>query len=517
MSDRSRRARVSRIARWTSALAVALRGAFALASPSTGEAASSGETISPNDVVDRSMANNPTLAAAVVEERRARLLEEAEEHRYGFVLELDGGVTRTVTPNAAFANSNLTFPESFSAGVGGTLRKHLIWGTDLSLRIEGLQQRSINTFTNVVTNPPTTTQLTVGPNWSALVRFDITQPLLRGAGRDVAEAALDQARASRSLSEISRSREASQLLVDALSAYWELDYASRAREIQERSLELARAQRDDSAKRVETGSLAPAELLSFETRVATIEEDVATASATERDKSAELARQLGDANATQRRADTTRAFPPSRSLPELPDARALALAASYEVKEKEAAVQLAEVQAKTAADSLRPRLDADAYVQAQGLGQRSVAPAFDQLGTMRAVSMHIGLTYELPLDSTQRRNERDRAELAISVAQNELQATKQRVATDLDVALRKAETARTRVDLAARSHAIAQKQLDAQSMLFRTGSATALAVREAEDQVRSAELREARANVDLVIAELQVTHLLGRLLADASR
>jgi outer membrane protein TolC len=399
--------------------------------------------------------------------------------------------------------------------MAGELKKHLVWGTDLSLRVEGSQQRSVSTFTNVASNPPTTTQLAVGPNWGALVRLSATQPLLRGAGRDVAEAQLDVARVNRVSAASSRDRTASQLLVDALGAYWELYYASRALDIQRKSLELARAQRDETEARVRTGSLAPVERLTFDTRIATLEEDVAKAEAEELDRSTELARQLGDAGLTQRRADTSRT--PSTANVPTGDLRGLALTASYDVVEQEQAVRLAEVQAKTAADSLRPRLDLEGYVQAQGLGARAVSPALDQVGSLRAVSAHVGLVYELPLDTTQRRAERDRADLAIDAARKRLDATKQKVTADVDTAVRKDETARKRIALAEQSLEIARRQLDAETARFRTGSSTALQVREAEDQVRSAELRAARASVDLAIAHQQIAHLTGRLLAERAK
>lgn len=474
-------------------------------------------TISEDRVVELAARQNPTLASALVEVRRADLLQEAEEHRYGFVLQLDGSVTRQVVPNAAFASSALTFPESTTYVAGGELRKHLIFGTDLTLRIEGSRLRSLSTFANVATDPPTTTQLSVGPNWGGLARLSATQPLLRGAGREVNEAQLRAAEASRNGAVASRDQTASQLLLDALSAYWELYYATRAREIQERSLELARAQLDDTERRVKTGSLASVEALSFETRVATLEEDLTKAEAEEQDRSTALARQLGDVLLAPRRADTAKPLEGGTPGPRADQARVLALSASYDVRVQEEAVRLAEVQARTAADALRPRLDLEGWVQAQGLGQKEVAPVFQQIGTFRAVSMYLGVTYELPLDDTQRKNEKARAELAVDAARSKLEAVKQRVVSDLDVALRKERTAQERITLAERSLEIARRQVEAETTRFRTGSSTALVVREAEDQVRSAELRVVRAEVDLTSARQQIAHLTGRLLARVPR
>ena len=148
---------------------------------------------------------------------------------------------------------------------------------------------------------------------------------------------------------------------------------------------------------------------------------------------------------------------------------------------------------------------------------RDAGPVFDQIGTLRAVSAQVALTVEAPLDDTRHRSERDRAELAVTVARQRLDAVLQQVASELDEAQQRDTSARRRIDLADRTLEIARKQLEAEQARFRTGSATALQVREAEDQVRTAELRTARARVDLAVAHLAIAHLTGDLLRETAR
>jgi len=195
-----------------------------------------------------------------------------------------------------------------------------------------------------------------------------------------------------------------------------------------------------------------------------------------------------------------------------PDTRKRALDASFEIAEQKSALKLAEVQARTAADSLRPRLDVDAYVQAYGLGLREATPAFTQIGTLRAVTAQLALTFEAPLDDTRHRTERERAELAVTVARQKLDALLQKTAADVNEAAQRDASARRRIELSESTLKIAREQVEAEVARFRTGSGTALQVREAEEQVRTAELRAARARVDLAIAHLTIAHLTGTLL-----
>ena len=464
-------------------------------------------------VVELSLAKNPTLAAAVSELRRAELLEEAEAHRYPFTLLLDAKALRNAVP--MLGAYGVTFPESTTYAAGAELRRKLAWGTDLSLRVEGTRTLSTTVFSFALPGMPLTQTLyQLGPGYGGSVRLGLTQPLLRGSGRDVVMAALDSARVNRSSASATRDRTASQLLLDALTAYWELYYASRALDIQRHSLELARAQRDESAARAPAGSGARVAVLTSESRGPPRDEDGGAAESAERRRSTALSRLLGDEQPLARRAaDVAPARRPGAS----GDLRRRALEASPEIAEQRGALKLAETQARSINDSLRQRLDLDGYVQANGLGNREVRPVFEQLGGLKAITAQVTLTYEAPLDGTRQRAETTRAQLAISAARQRLQATTQRVLAELDDAEQRRTSAEQRIELADRTLKVAERQMEAETARFRTGSGTALEARAAEEQVRTAALRAVRARVDLVTAELTLLHLTGGLLPAFAR
>lgn len=351
----------------------------------------------------------------------------------------------------------------------------------------------------------------LGPGYGTSVKLSLNQPLLRGAGRNVYYAELDAARASHLSARSARDQTASQLLLDLLTAYWELHYACRSVEIQQRALEVAKAQRDETALRVKTGSAAPVDLLSFETNVATIEEDLASASADQAARAAELQRLIGDPQVQLPAAADTSVNAPEPDPVAHDDIKRRALSVSFELAQQRAAVELASVQARTADEPYRPKLDLDAYVQAQGLGNRSLGAMYDQLGGLGAVSAHVGVTYQAPLDGTQRQSERERALAAIQTAKQRLTAIEQRLNADVDKALTREGSSRRRVELAGATLAIAKQQYEAEAQRFRTGSATALQVREAENSVRNAELRASRARTDWIEASLTLDHLGGKL------
>jgi len=203
--------------------------------------------------------------------------------------------------------------------------------------------------------------------------------------------------------------------------------------------------------------------------------------------------------------------------PEQGDLVAEALARSAELKQLQATLDAATLRARTAADPYRSRLDLDAYFQVQGLGNKEVPPAFTQLIGANAWSAHMGLTYELPL-SGKREAEASKAAAAVEAAQKNLAAAEARIRAEVDTLALQERAARSRMALAERTAAIARQAADAQRARMLTGSATALQVIQAEDEVRSAELRSLRATADAYEAIIALRRVTGRLVQyDADR
>jgi outer membrane protein TolC len=453
--------------------------------------------ITETQVVSIAAVNNPGLRSAMLEYQSAQWSVVAEEARFALVLEVDGGVTFNRDRTELLGTTSTS--HSYTASAGAELRKHLIWGTDLSFRVEG-------------SPPPVVPEGQANPGYGFAARFAVVQPLLRGAGREVGEADLLAAQARRTSAEHARDRAASDLLRNVLTAYWELWYAGAAAGIQEQSKALAQKQRDEAAARAESGSLAPADVLSFDTRVATREEEIVNAYVERDRRQLELYQQLGTLDKAAATGLPAEQVPPT-PVPLPGDVEKAALAESPQIRELEAAVELSRLQARTAEDPHRHRLDLDASVQAQGRGYGDVGAAFKQFGTFGAGSVRVGLTYEAALDPSGRQAAAAKARLAVEMAEQRLAEAKQSIMSAVRVALRQEEAGRKKLALAEETARIAEKQLAAEQARFQSGASTPLTILEAEDAVRSANLRVARARAELLQTSLSLQHLTGRLLA----
>jgi outer membrane protein len=462
------------------------------------------------EVVVQTAQLNPSLRSALIQLRDADWAVSGEEGRYPWVLGAAASGTRTVAPR--ISGTGVINSESYVVSAQTQLSKRLPYGTDLVWSLSSSYGRSLAALGT--TNIAVPSALSFNPfpaSYNIAARFSITQPLLRGSSKVVNLAGLYQARAARSEAERGAERVASALLRDVLIAYWELWYASAIEQIQEQSRALASEQRDQAKQRVATGSLAPADVLPFETRVATREEDVVNARVEVDRLSVALAGRIGSIG---------RAPPPglpSEDVPPEPPVYTDAierevLERSPELAELAAAVELARVQRESAGDASRARLDADAYVQVEGLGNDDPGAALKQFGTHGAVSAHAGLTFESPLDSRRRTADVARANMAIELASSRLEEKRQQVLADVRSAVTRAEGARTRLTLAIETTEVAERQLEAERQRFATGSSTPLQVLQAEDDWRSARLRIARARVDWLEQAFTLDHLAGRLL-----
>jgi outer membrane protein len=454
-----------------------------------------GNALRSGDAVALAAKNNPDLKTALLEERRAQEDVTAEEGLRPFVLQLDGGYTRSSMPRAD-SDGDVTFTNGDGVAIGGQVSKATAIGTEAAVRIDG----------NAAPNDPTT--------YGLAARLSVTQPLLRGAGRTVNEATLRQARAAQEIARLSASKAASALARDTLVAYWELWYAARALEIDGRARDEAVLALEETRAKIQKGAAAPVDALQYETNVATLEETVVAAAAVKRQLAVQLGVLIGRTEGAARLEADPNEAPQEPALSATPDqVLRAALADSPDVRQSAASVAAAEEGARTAGEAMRQRLDLVGWIGAQTLGVDAVSPAFEQLGQGPAYSAYVGLVWELPLGDTRKDAQRASARLGVEIARQQLDATGAQVRADVAVSLDAIDSARQKVALAEQTLEAARKQAEAERQRYALGASIYIVVRDAEEAQRQAELRVVRARVELVEAQVKLDHVTGTLLA----
>lgn len=454
-------------------------------------------------VVSTLLANNPSLKAAWLGVGQATEVRRGEEGRFPYVFEADAGYTRSETP--ALGLNGVTTSSNESVLVGTQLSRTFPTGTTATLRAEGQRfESSRPSTTSIVTNQP-------GVGYEATVRATVTQPLLRGYGTEVNEAGLRAARISETQANKAFVRQTSELLRDALSAYWELWYASRSVEIEREALALAKDQQLDARRRVEQGAVSPADALQFDSQVATINESLVKAQASVTQQALSLGLLVGRPEGSENLIAVD-AEPEDPSLVARSVLMREATETSPAIAELEQALRLARENEKTAGDELRRRLDLTTWVEAAGLGAAHVAPALRQLRDLSAVSVYGGVTFETDLDTKRLRAARAQASYAVRIAESNLVAARQNLRNQASQLLLQLNTARASLAAAEITLGVARKQAELERQRFMLGASTPLQVAVAEDTLRQAQLRVARAVVDRTKAWLSLSHVSGDLL-----
>jgi outer membrane protein len=496
---------VSLVALLGSSLASAEPEASTPSAPAASAADSSGESIGARNAVLLAIKNNPALAASLLGVSQAGADVRAEEGLYSPVVRANAGVTHTESPGLRSDGVSVTTGDTIDLGAG--LSKQFSTGTIVDLDLSG--QRSLRTSPVLVTQQE---NARLGPGYALAAQLSVTQPLLRGAWNEVGLASLRAARISQRASQLAATQTASALVRDVLTAYWELWYSDQVVRINQASRDLAREQARQAQEQVKSGSLAPADALTFTTRSAELDETVLASTTDRYQRALGIGLLLGDPARGS-------GFVPSDS-PEEPAAAsepvnstiAQALRVSPELAQLEQNVALAEQQLKIAGDALRPRLDLDASVGVAGLGDQRVPPAFEQVGSFEAVSAHVGLTFEAPLNDQRRQSQVASARYASQISQKQLESTRQRLQNDVLVAYSVRNTALERMNVTRETVRVAEQQADAERQRFTAGASIAIVVQQAEDSLRQARLRFERARVDWTQAEVDLAHLSGRLL-----
>lgn len=452
--------------------------------------------------VQEALDKSPTLSSAELDVRSARQQVLAQQGRYPYFLGADAGVTRSSSAQLR-ADDTVTSSASRTIDAGVGLRRLFPFGTQAEVRADG-QYFNLDSQPNFGGATPFASS-----GYGATVRATVIQPLLRGYGRRVGEADLRAARVAHRLAERSLERTQSALVGDVLSAYFELWYTSRVIDIESAALDLAREQLEQARQRLIMGAISQVDLLAFQTRAAELQEAVVSAELGRQQRSVTLSQLMGGAVAS----DLVAASQPSLPAGKI-DQRSLAAAMaddSIELADLKQQVELARTRARVAGESWRPRLDLEVWGQSGGISTE-FPRAWARAAQGSYWSAHGGIVLDVPLDDSAKHAEQMQAELAVQSAEQQLRAARTRIDADAASAIASQRAAAARLESAKRTSAIAEQTYLAERERYQLGQTIAIQVQQAEDALRRARLREARAQVDAAQAALVLLHLTGALL-----
>jgi outer membrane protein len=348
--------------------------------------------------------------------------------------------------------------------------------------------------------------------YSDSLTANLTQPLLRGRGREIALAAQASARIQRDAATLQQRSVAIEQVRTVVQAYWDLVFSLRDLEIRRSSLDLARERLRLTQAGINGGKVAPSEALAVEQVIATREEEVLATELSVLDQSIALRRTAGleiKPGALTLTTETELAVPPRTW-------DLATLASTAQVQSPELAVLGAQeagatIDVEIAENGLMPRLDLGLSLGTGATG-RTFSAALEDTVTLEGYTALASLTYEQALgnDAAEGRTRRARAQ------REKVRVNAVDVRFQINEAMARAvalvRSAEQRVELGARAVKLAEQNIGVEQSRFNLGKSTNFDVLQRQDELKQAQLRQARAVVDFHKAQTVIQSLTGEIL-----
>ncbi len=227
-------------------------------------------SLSLEDCILKAMENNLDVAIEVLNPELADIsVSKAQEK---FIPSLSFGLDRRDTNTASYSFLDAseevsTVTDNYSAQISQLIPT----GGSFSISLEGYKTDTSRSFQ------------TINPRYGSTLTFNFSQPLLKNFGFKVNRREIIIARNNQDISESQLKRVLQETIYSVEEAYWNLVHSIENLEVRKQSLKLAQDLLEKNKRAVEVGTLAPIEILSAQSAVATREADILQAEAVLKD------------------------------------------------------------------------------------------------------------------------------------------------------------------------------------------------------------------------------------------
>ncbi len=463
--------------------------------------------LSLRDAVHRAVEHDPSLRAAGLRIQEASAAETAATGAFDLTLTGEAGLSQSRNLFEFDQLDAQTSLDTDQLDLGAGLVQPLVWGSRLQLAWQARRRAQDRVdFTCVATAGSVGACVLDDTRWFQELRLELNQPLLRGFGRRVNEALIDDARRSRDVAAARRRAEVSAVVAHVVGEYIELAHARATVGIRSQATDLAREQLESTRARVEAGAMAEIDLPVVEQAVAERRQALFIARQQTADRAAALAIRV----ATDAPLEVSLPAPTAQWTT-LEGALEHARSGHPDLAAIDAEIVRQRSQLVTREDATRPQLDLSAGAIQTGRGD-DVGGA---LGRVSDDDIHVyfaRLSFALPLANRAAEGALAQARLGLRRAGEERAATVRDIRRDTGEAFRAIGTAEANVELATTLVTLADRTLAAERKKFDHGQATNLDVLRVQQDLAVARLGLARARADRLLADNRLRRLTGSLL-----
>lgn len=355
------------------------------------------------------------------------------------------------------------------------------------------------------------------PAWGSSLAFSITQPLLRGAGREVNVAPITIAAYREQISEARTNLSVISTLAQIERSYWRLSAARKELDVRQQQYDLAMAQLQRAQRRFDRGDTPEIDVVRAQSGLAQRLEAIITAETSLLIEQRELKRLMNTPDASVTSGGLL--VPLTEPAPmdyDLDSASLISVAMQrrMELLEIELSLLSDSLNITVARNNLLPGLDLTGTYSTAGLG-RDLGRGIRDMADIRAQGYSVGVTGDIPLGNEAAEARERRAVLTRLQRLGTRASRRQLIEQDVLDAVDRVRSGWQRIMAARQSTILAARTLAGEQRQFDAGARTSTDVLDAAAALADAQSAEIRALTDYQIALTDLAVATGTTLGSA--
>jgi outer membrane protein TolC len=473
-------------------------------------------SLSLEDCILKALKNNLNVAINVLTPQLSEISLIASKNKWLPGLSFSYGYRDTSQASYSFLDASdavNTLSNTYAADISQLLPT----GGTLTVSLDGDKTDSNRSFQ------------TINPRYGGTLTFNFSQPLLRNFGFKMNRREIIVARNNVDISEHDFKDSLQNIIYSVEEAYWNLVYSIENLKVREQSLQLAEDLLEKNKRAVEVGTMAPIDILSAESTVASRRADIIETRASVKNTEDNL-KTIINLAAEGQDADQITIVPTDqpdyeRVSVSLDQALATAMNNRPDLKATQIGIKNSELNVSWAKNQLLPNLSFSARYWSPGItgdqiiylnnnaftgvivdtipGQSS--DAWKDAFGLRYTNLSLSFSVDVPIDSLLNRTTLAQAKINLQQAMLRLKNQEQQIFLEIRNAVRSVETDYERIQAYKVARELAQKQLEAEEERLKVGLTTPYFVLQYQRDLRNAQIMELRSIMDynLSLARLQ--------------
>ncbi len=347
----------------------------------------------------------------------------------------------------------------------------------------------------------------LNPAYNSDVGISVRQPLLKGAGTTINNAALERARLGTARARADFAAQVFTVVRDVEVAYSNLALAREQVGIRSFSLEVRKKLYEENRARREAGVATDLEVLQAEVGVATAARDLLLARQTARDREDELLRLLGQETFENPIGPVT--LPPvGEPVIDLAASLARARANTPEYASALASIRQQEIDVNSAKNARLPQLDLGAQAGYNSYDP-TVGDAASNIWSGNGYNWQVDLSLSFPWGFREERARLRQARAGRDREEVRLAQIEQQILVSVRTAVRALETGAENLRLSTLAARLSGREFEVEKARYDSGLSTFRRVQETQDAFDQAKLAELQAKVSLRTAQANLDRLEG--------